>query len=85
MAGVIYSLCAVTAMACAYLLLEAFSRTRYKLLFWSGYCFAALTLNNFMLVVDKLILPQIDLALPRTVFALAGMAILLYGVIWHAE
>lgn len=85
MAPVIYSLCATAAAACAYLLLQAYRSGGYRLLLWSGLCFVGLTLNNLTLVIDKVIVPQIDLSVLRTSLALAAMTILLYGLIWDAE
>ena len=85
MAVVIYTLCALTALTCTYLLLQAYRRGRYRLLLWSGLCFAGLTLNNVALVLDKLVLPEVDLSLWRTVLALMAMMVLLYGLIWDAE
>jgi len=41
--AVIYSLCALTALACAILLLQAYRRGGYRLLLWSGLCFVGLT------------------------------------------
>ncbi len=85
MATVIYGLCALTALLCTWLLLQAYRRTRYKLLLWGGLCFAALSLNNIILVVDKVVLPYEDLSMWRQVTALVAMVILLYGLIWDAE
>ncbi|HEY7183025.1 MAG TPA: DUF5985 family protein [Blastocatellia bacterium] len=85
MAGLIYGLCALTALLCAWLLLQAWRRSRYKLLFWSGLCFVGLTVNNFLLVVDKLIFPAIDMTIWRLVTGLAPLMALLYGLIWDAE
>ena len=85
MAAVIYGLCALTAALCTYLLLQAYLRSKYRLLLWSGICFAGLTLNNLLLVVDKLMLPQIDLSVWRTSAGLIAMGILLYGLIWDTE
>jgi hypothetical protein len=85
MAALIYSLCALTALACTFLLLVAYRRKRFRLLLWSGLCFAGLTLNNLLLVVDKLVLPLIDLSVMRTSVALLSMAVLLYGLIWDSE
>ena len=53
MAAIIYFLCAFTAALCACLLLLAYRRGRYRLLLWSGLCFAGLTVNNAILVLDK--------------------------------
>jgi hypothetical protein len=85
MAVTIYTLCALTAFVCAWLLLQAYFRSRSHLLLWSGLCFAGLTLNNVVLVVDKLVFLSIDLSVWRALLALASMAILLYGLIWDSE
>jgi len=85
MAVTIYTLCALTAFVCAYLLLQAYLRSRSSLLLWSGLCFAGLTLNNVVLVLDKLVFLSIDLSVWRTLLALASMMILLYGLIWDSE
>ena len=42
MAALIYALCAVVALLCAWLLLAAYRRQNYRLLLWSGLCFAVL-------------------------------------------
>ena len=83
--GIVYSLCAITALVCSYLLLQAYRRSGYRLLLWSGICFAGLTVNNLFLVFDKLVVPDIDLSLARTSVALVSMAILLYGLIWDTQ
>jgi len=81
-----YTLCALTALACTWLLLRAWARTRARLLFWSGLCFAILTVNNVLLVIDKILLgPEIDLTLVRGITSVAAMAVLLYGLIWRTE
>lgn len=86
MAGLFYTLCTLTALFCAWLLLRAYFRSRYKLLLWGGLCFLGLTLNNALLVVDKLLLPNdVSLFTLRLVVALAAMMVLLYGIIWDAE
>jgi hypothetical protein len=85
MAAAIYSLCALTALLCAYLLLQAYRRGGYRLLLWSGLCFAGLTLNNILLVIDKILLPLVDLSIWRTLVSLTAMTILLYGLIWDTE
>jgi hypothetical protein len=63
----------------------AYRRTRYRLLLWSGLCFAGLTLNNAFLFLDKITFPTIDLSVERTSLALLSMSVLLYGLIWEAE
>jgi hypothetical protein len=85
MAAIIYTLCALAALLCTVLLLLAFWRGGYRLLLWSGLCFAGLTLNNLLLVLDKLVFPLVDLSVWRTAVALLAMAVLLYGLIWDSE
>jgi hypothetical protein len=83
--AVIYGLCALTALACAYLLLQGYRRGGYRLLLWAGLCFVGLTLNNALLVCDKLIFPTIDFSFWRNASVLIGMAVLLYGLVWDTE
>jgi hypothetical protein len=85
MAGVFYALCTLTALFCAWLLLRAYARSRYKLLLWGGLCFLGLTLNNALLVVDKFVLPEVNLFTWRLVLALLAMIVLLYGIIWESD
>lgn len=85
MAAIIYGLCALTALICTILLLQAYRRSTYRLLLWSGLCFAGLTINNLLLVLDKIVFPLVDLSVWRTSVALVAMCTLLYGLIWDAE
>lgn len=85
MAATIYLLCTITSLACAWLLLGSYRRTGHRLLFWSGLCFASMTLNNFILTLDKVVYPDVDLLLLRLVAALVSVALLLYGLIFEKE
>lgn len=85
MAGVIYSLCALTAFLCTYLLLRAYKSNGYKLLLWGGLCFIGITASNILLIVDKIFLPTIDLSPLRHSVTLASMMVFLYGLIWDIE
>lgn len=85
MAALTYSLCALTALLCTVLLISGYLRSRYRLLLWSGICFAGLTLNNVLLVMDKVVFPDIDFSLARSLAALCAMTILLFGLIWETE
>jgi hypothetical protein len=82
MATTMYALCAIAAALCTFLLLQAYRRGGYRLLLWSGLCFAGLTLNNLLLMLDKLVFRDLDLSTWRALTALVAMAILLYGLIW---
>ena len=85
MAEAFYALCTVTALFCSSLLLRGYFRTRYKLLLWGGLCFLGLTLNNALLVADKLFFPEVNLFTWRLLSALLAMLVLLYGLIWDAD
>ena len=85
MAPLFYALCTMAAALCSWLLLRAYWKTRYKLLLWAGVCFAGLTMNNALLVADRMLLPEIELFTYRLILALASMLLLLYGLIWEAE
>lgn len=84
MIHLIYILCAVTSFACAGLLLRGYLRTRVRLLLWSAICFAGLALNNALLVLDAHA-PLTDLSQWRTLPALAGVTVLVYGLIWDSH
>jgi hypothetical protein len=86
MAAVIYSLCALTSLACFVLLWRSWRAGGNRLLFWSALCFAALSANNVLLVVDKVFLPtQVDLITWRLTAALVAVLLLLFGLVWEEE
>ncbi|HVI02649.1 MAG TPA: DUF5985 family protein [Enhygromyxa sp.] len=79
----VYILCAVTSLFCAVLLWRSHRRNGTRLLMWSTLCFVGLALNNVMLVIDLLIVPDVDLAIARSGTALGSMMLLLIGLIWE--
>ena len=82
----VYLLCALTSVTCAVLLLRAYRRQRTRLLLWSSLCFALLALNNTLLFVDLIVVPSgIDLSLWRGATSLAGVGVLLFGLIWESR
>jgi hypothetical protein len=83
--GIIYGLCAATAGLCAYLLLRGALQTKSRLLLWSGLCFIGLALNNILLIIDQLFIPQMDLSTVRLIPALLGMILLMYGLICETD
>lgn len=86
MAALIYSLCALTCLACVVLLRRAQVRSGSRLLFWTLWCFVLLTLNNVLLVVDKVVFPvEIDLRFWRLGTALVAVALLLWGLVMEEE
>ena len=85
MARAVYLLCAIMSIACSALLFRGFRVGRNRLLLWSGICFAGLALNNVLLIVDLIVVPQVDLSLLRGLTAVAAMAVLLYGLVWESR
>lgn len=86
MAAIIYTLCALTAFACAFLIMRSYLRTRLRLLLWSGLCFSGLFINNVMLVIDRVLIgPEIDLLTWRLAVSLVALLPLLFGLIWVEE
>jgi hypothetical protein len=85
MAVVVYALCALTALTSAYLLLRAYMRGKFRLLLWSGICFAGLASTNILLGLDKLVFTTVDLSVWRSAISLVSMLVLLYGLIWDAR
>jgi len=84
-AELVYLLCTLLSLLCALLLLRTYARSRQRLLLWSGLCFVGLCANNALLFADLILLPQYDLSLLRIAPALAGLALLCYGLIWEAR
>ena len=85
MAEAVYLLCAVTSIACAVLLVRGYRRSRSRLLLWSSLCFLGLAANNSILVVDRLIVPDVDLSAWRLVPAVIGVGVLVYGLVAEGE
>ena len=85
MSAVIYLLCTLTCLVAATLLLRAWQRSRLGMLFWSGLCFIFLGLSNFLLVLDRIILPNMDISSPRYLSAFLGLLLLLYGLIMESD
>ena len=86
MAALIFMLCALTALGCCILLLRAYARSRVRLLFWSGLCFAGLTISNVLLFVDLVLLGQdFSLYMWRLSTAAAAMLLLVYGLVFESE
>lgn len=85
MALLVYILCAVTSLLCAVLLLRSYRQSRVRLLLWSGLCFVGLALNSILLVIDMGLLREVDLFVIRSLPALLGLMLLLYGLIWDTR
>ena len=84
MAETVYILCALTSVFCAVLLWRSYRRNKTGLLMWSTLCFVGLAVNNILLVVDLIVVPDaIDLGLVRTGTALVSMLLLVIGLLWE--
>ncbi len=84
MPELVYTLCALTSVLCAGLLLRSYSANKSKLLLWSTLCFVFLAINNILLLVDLVLTgPDVDLRFFRSGTALAGLALLTIGLVWE--
>lgn len=83
--GIIYSMCGVTSLFCAWLLIRAYREKHIGLLLWVGLFFVIQACANVILVIDKLVIPTIDFSLVRTIIMLVGVGVLLYGLIMRTE
>jgi hypothetical protein len=85
MATIVYALCGLTSIACAVLLLRGYAAGRVRLLLWAGLCFVGLALNNVLLFIDMRVVPGMDLSVWRSLPALAGLLLLIYGLVWESR
>jgi Family of unknown function (DUF5985) len=82
---ILVSLAMLTSLACMVFLFRGYAASGVRLLLWSGLCFVFLTLNNFLLFLDLVVFPDIDLRPYRLAAALVAILLLLYGFIWETE
>jgi hypothetical protein len=85
MAETVYLLCALTSVVCAIMLFRGYRASRGRLLFWSSLCFAGLALNNVLLFLDLVLVPQLDLTPWRSAIALVALMMLLIGLVWESK
>ena len=84
--ALVYLLCFLTGAACALLLMRNYLRTGARMLLWSAFCFALLGVNNLVVVVDLVLLPEaVTLQVVRLLLSLAAVVVLLFGFIWDLE
>ena len=82
----IYGVCTLTALMCAWLLLSAYQRTRYRLLLWTGLFFSITAANNAFLMIDKMMpSPSVNLSAYHYGIVLVGLGVLLPGLIFERE
>jgi hypothetical protein len=93
MAEAVYALCALTSIAIAVLLFRGYARSGARFLMWSGLCFVGLAINNALLFVDDVVYAEItnlsflgvSMRVWRSISALVGLALLLWGLIFDAD
>lgn len=82
---IVYLLCLLTSLSCVALLVRSYRRSHTRLLLWTAGCFALLAVNNLLVVIDLLVLPQVNLVPLRHLASLAAISVLLFGFIWEAD
>jgi hypothetical protein len=85
MPGTVYLLCAATSCLCFVLLLRGYLKSGVRLLLWSCLCFAGLTVDNLVLYVDVIVVPDVDLSVLRRLPGLIGLSLLVYGLVWESK
>jgi hypothetical protein len=83
--AIVYVLCFLTSAACAWLLGRSYRQTSTRLLLWRSICFSFLAANNFVLILDLLVLPEQDLRLLRLLLTLAAILSLIWGFVVDGE
>jgi hypothetical protein len=84
-ATVVYTLCLLTSAIVAWLLVRGYMKTRTTVLLWSAACFVMLAANNLFLVIDLLVFPEIFFTPLRTLAALSGVSMLIYGFVFELD
>ena len=85
MAEAVYVLCFVTSVLCAAMLFRGYRANRTRLLFWSALCFAGWAVNNALMLLDLLVLPDIDLRIWRTSVATVALFVIVHGLVGEAR
>jgi hypothetical protein len=85
--SLVYLLCFLTSFVAMLLIYRAYLRNRRtRLLLWSALAFVALAVNNLLLFLDVVILPDSISLLPyRHLSALTAVGLLLYGFVWEVD
>ncbi len=83
MAEAVYLLCALTSMVCATLLVRSYLHQRTRLVMWSMLCFVGLSINNILMFVDLVLVPDVDMSIARSGTALGALLLLLIGLLWE--
>lgn len=79
----VYLLCFLTSLSCCLLLIRSYRRSRSKVLLWTAACFVLLAIDNLLVVVDLVLLPNVDLSVPRLLATLLAASTLIIGFVWE--
>lgn len=85
MAELIYGLCTLLSTAIAVMLWRQHRRSPSRMIYWTALCFSGLALSNLLLVLDKLVFPDLDLRMLRHSLSLASIGLLLFGLVYEDE
>ena len=77
----LYLLCFLTSLSCCLLLIRSYRRNGSRILLWTATCFVLLAVDNLLVVLDLIVLPNVDLSLPRLLAVLLAVSTLLVGFI----
>jgi hypothetical protein len=80
MEAAVYLLCFLTAAIVSVFLWRGYRRSKSRLLLNASLCFGWLAVSDFLLFVDRILLPEVDLTWWRTGAAIVGMATLLLSM-----
>ena len=75
----------MTCSGCAFLLWRGYRRARLRLLLWSSLCFLILGIANLLLFADLVIYPGTDMLALRGYVTLAGILVLIYGLVFESQ
>jgi hypothetical protein len=79
--NIVYLLCFLTSLSCCLLLIRSYRRSKNKVLLWSAACFVLLAIDNLLVVIDLILLPNTDLSVPRLLVTLLAVSTLSIGFI----
>jgi len=85
MAELIYGLCTILSLAIAVMLWRQHRRMPTRMIYWTALCFSGLALSNLVLVLDKLVFPDLDLRVLRHSISLLSIGLLLFGLVYEDE
>lgn len=81
--NIVYLLCFLTSLSCCLLLIRSYRRTKSKVLLWTAACFVLLAIDNLLVVFDLILLPNVDLLVPRLLATLLAVSTLIIGFVWE--